>query len=72
MFRLAIEKTLNHMVNVNNIDIAHVDNKIVSFRVEDIDLSLFFLGMACEKLKKGRSKKKRSVFICLWSRLQSK
>ena len=43
MFRLAIEKALNHMVNVNNIDIAHIDNKIVSFRVEDIDLSLFFL-----------------------------
>jgi len=42
MFRLAIEKALNHMVNVNNIDIAHIDNKIVSFRVEDIDLSLFF------------------------------
>jgi len=36
MFRLAIEKALNHMVNVNNIDIAHIDNKIVSFRVEDI------------------------------------
>ena len=43
MFRLTIEKALNHMVNVNNIDIAHIDNKIVSFRVEDIDLSLFFL-----------------------------
>ena len=43
MFRLATEKALNHMVNVNNIDIAHIDNKIVSFRVEDIDLSLFFL-----------------------------
>jgi len=43
MFRLAIENALNHMINVNNIDIAHIDNKIISLRVDDIDLGLFFL-----------------------------
>lgn len=45
MFRLAIEKTLNHMINVNNIDIEHIDNKIISLKVEEIDLSLFFLSV---------------------------
>ena len=43
MFRLAIENALNHMINVNNIDIAHIDNKIISLRVDDIDLGSFFL-----------------------------
>ena len=43
MFRLAVEKALNRIINVNNIDLAHIDNKIINLRVEDIDLSLFFL-----------------------------
>ncbi|MDP6163658.1 MAG: SCP2 sterol-binding domain-containing protein [Candidatus Thioglobus sp.] len=43
MFRLTIEKALNHIINVNNIDIAPIDNKVISLGVDDIDLSLFFL-----------------------------
>ena len=43
MFRLTIEKSLNHLINANNIDLNHIDNKIVSFRVDEIDLTLFFL-----------------------------
>ena len=43
MFRLAIEKALNHLINVNNIDLKLIDNKIISLRVDEIDLSFFFL-----------------------------
>ena len=43
MFRLAIEKALNHMINANSVDIALIDNKIISLNVDEIDLSLFFL-----------------------------
>ena len=43
MFRLAIEKALNHMVNVNDINITRLDNSLVSVYVDDIDLRLFFL-----------------------------
>ena len=43
MFRLTIEKSLNHFIRANNIDLAHIDNKIVSFRLDEIDLTLFFL-----------------------------
>ena len=43
MFRLAIEKALNHMINVNEINITRLDNSLVSVYVEDIDLRLFFL-----------------------------
>jgi ubiquinone biosynthesis protein UbiJ len=43
MFRLAIEKALNHMINVNNINITRLDNSLVSVYVDDIDLRLFFL-----------------------------
>lgn len=44
MFRLAIEKALNHLINVNNIDLKLIDNKIISLRVDEIDLSLFFFA----------------------------
>ena len=43
MFRLAIEKALNHMINVNDINITRLDNSLVSVYVDDIDLRLFFL-----------------------------
>ena len=43
MSRLAIEKALNHMINANSVDIALIDNKIISLNVDDINLSLFFL-----------------------------
>ncbi len=43
MFRLAIEKALNHMINANSVDISFIDNKIISLNVDEIDLSLFFL-----------------------------
>ena len=43
MFRLAIEKALNHMINVNEINITRLDNSQVSVYVDDIDLRLFFL-----------------------------
>ena len=38
MFRLAIEKALNHMINVNEINITRLDNSLVSVYVDDIDL----------------------------------
>lgn len=43
MFRLAIEKALNHMIYANSVDISLIDNKIISLNVDEIDLSLFFL-----------------------------
>ena len=43
MFRLAIEKALNHMINANSVDISLIDNKIISLNVDEIDLRLFFL-----------------------------
>ena len=43
MFRLAIEKALNHMINANSVDISLIDSKIISLNVDEIDLSLFFL-----------------------------
>ncbi len=43
MFRLAIERALNHMINVNSINIDRLDNSLVSLYVDDIDLKLFFL-----------------------------
>ena len=45
MFRLAIEKALNHMINANSVDISLIDNKIISLNVDEIDLSLFFLSL---------------------------
>ena len=43
MFLLAIERALNHMINVNSINIDRLDNSLVSLYVDDIDLKLFFL-----------------------------
>ena len=43
MFRLAIEKALNHMINANSVDISLIANKIISLNVYEIDFSLFFL-----------------------------
>lgn len=43
MFRLAIEKALNHMINVNSINIERLDNSLISLYVDDIDLKIFFL-----------------------------
>ncbi len=43
MFRLAIEKALNHMINVNSINIERLDNSLISLYVDDIDLKIFFI-----------------------------
>tara|TARA_B110000305_G_scaffold9104_1_gene8888 strand:+ start:633 stop:1154 length:522 start_codon:yes stop_codon:yes gene_type:complete len=42
MFRLTIEKALNHIINVNSINISHLDNSLISLCVDDIGLQLFF------------------------------
>ena len=43
MFRLAIEKSLNHMINTNSIDTERLDNSLIGISVHDIDLKLFFM-----------------------------
>ena len=43
MFRLAIEKALNHMINTNDISTERLNNKLIGVSVNDIDLKLFFM-----------------------------
>jgi len=42
MFRLAIEKSLNHMINTNSIDTERLDNSLIGISVHDIDLKAIF------------------------------
>jgi len=34
MFRLTLEKTLNHLINANNIDTEGLNNKIIGLSVD--------------------------------------
>ena len=43
MFRLTLEKTLNHLINTNNIDTEGLNNKIIGLSVEEFNLKLLFM-----------------------------
>ena len=43
MFRLTLEKTLNHLINTNNIDAEELDNKIIGLSVDEFNLKLLFM-----------------------------
>lgn len=60
MFRLAIEKALNHMINANSVDISLIDNKIISLNVDEIDLSLFFLCLNARILVINNTQNKKT------------
>ncbi|MDC1046414.1 SCP2 sterol-binding domain-containing protein [Candidatus Pseudothioglobus singularis] len=60
MFRLAIEKALNHMINANSVDISLIDNKIISLNVDEIDLSLFFLCLNARIFVKNNTQNKKT------------
>jgi len=43
MFRLTLEKTLNHLVNTNNIDTSGLDSKTIGLSVDELNLRLLFI-----------------------------
>ena len=43
MFRLTLEKTLNHLINTNNIDTSGLDNKTIGLSVDEFNLKLLFM-----------------------------
>jgi len=43
MIRLTLEKTLNHLINTNNIDAEGLDNKIIGLSVDEFNLKLLFM-----------------------------
>ena len=43
MFRLTLEKTLNHLLNTNNIDAGGLENKIIGLSVDEFNLKLLFM-----------------------------
>ena len=43
MFRLTLEKTLNHLINTNNIDISGLNNKVIGLSVDEFNLRLLFM-----------------------------
>jgi len=43
MFRLTLEKTLNHLINTNNIDTSGLDNKTIGLNVDEFNLQLLFM-----------------------------
>ncbi len=43
MFRLTLEKTLNHLINTNNIDTSGLDNKTIGLCVDEFNLRLLFM-----------------------------
>ena len=43
MFRFTLEKTLNHLINTNNIDTEGLDNKIIGLSVDEFNLKLLFM-----------------------------
>jgi len=43
MFRLTLEKTLNHLINTNNIDTEGLNNKIIGLNVDEFNLKLLFM-----------------------------
>jgi ubiquinone biosynthesis protein UbiJ len=43
MFRLTLEKTLNHLINTNNINTEGLNNKIIGLSVDEFNLKLLFM-----------------------------
>ena len=43
MFRLTLEKTLNHLINTNNIDTEGLNNKTIGLSVDEFNLKLLFM-----------------------------
>ena len=43
MFRLTLEKTLNDLINTNNIDTEGLNNKIIGLSVDEFNLKLLFM-----------------------------
>ena len=43
MFRLTLEKTLNHLINTNNIGTEGLNNKIIGLSVDEFNLKLLFM-----------------------------
>ena len=43
MFRLSLEKALNHLINTNNIDTERLNNKIIRLSVDEFNLRLLFM-----------------------------
>jgi len=43
MFRLTLEKTLNHLISANNIDTEGLNNKIIGLSVDEFNLKLLFM-----------------------------
>jgi ubiquinone biosynthesis protein UbiJ len=43
MFRLTLEKTLNHLINANNINTEGLNNKIIGLGVDEFNLKLLFM-----------------------------
>ena len=43
MFRLTLEKTLNYLINTNNIDTEGLNNKIIGLSVDEFNLKLLFM-----------------------------
>ena len=43
MFRLTLEKILNHLINTNNIDTSELNNKIIGLSVDEFNLKLLFM-----------------------------
>ena len=43
MVRLTLEKTLNHLINTNNIDTSRLNNKIIRLSVDELNLNLLFI-----------------------------
>ena len=43
MFRLTLEKTLNHLINTNNIDTSGLDNRTIGLSVDEFNLKLLFM-----------------------------
>ena len=43
MFRLTLEKTLNHLINTKNIDTEGLNNKIIGLSVDEFNLKLLFM-----------------------------
>jgi len=43
MFRFTLEKTLNHLINTNNIDTEGLNNKTIGLSVDEFNLKLLFM-----------------------------
>ena len=43
MFRLTLEKTLNHLISTNNIDTEGLNNKIIGLSVDEFNIRLLFM-----------------------------